>query len=280
MKKIISLLLCVVMAFSCLSIAAFAEEESVDYLILGDSIAYGAGMLNITDACYGKIVADTNGYTYTNLSIPGITSGVLLTMVSDGEKVRKNIEEAEIISISIGGNNYLTNNMVGLAVDCLITKDMTTFDSIADTYYNELCGIMEKINELNDDAVVLLQTVYNPQDGAAGKVYGLGGDKINEMIRKYDAEHPDDIVIVEVADALNGNSDNFADDKLHPSAEGNERIAEAVQEKLVELGLANTDELVITTKGLDILMPVSYALLINIACSLLEAVGNILNPLG
>lgn len=280
MKKLIAILLSAVIAFSCFGFAVFAEEENVDYVILGDSIAFGAGMINTVGACYGKIVADTNGYTYTNLSIPGITSGILLTMLTSGEKVQASVKEAEIISISIGGNNYLTNNMVGLAIDCLVTKNMKSFDKIADTYYHELSDIIEKINELNPDAVILLQTVYNPQDGAAGKVYGLGGDKINEMIRRYNTEHPGEIVIVEVADALNGNSNNFADDKLHPSAEGNELIAAAVQEELCALGLADTTELIVKTKGLDLLMPVSYAILINIACSLLDYIGNLLNPLG
>lgn len=278
MKKFIAVILSVVMLLSCFGFMAFAQEETVDYVILGDSIAFGAGMINTVEACYGRIVADTNGYTYTNHSIPGITSGVLLTMVSEGEKIRASIEEAEIISISIGGNNYLTSNMVSLMIDCLVRKNTESFDSIADGYYSDLCAIMKKINEINPDAVVLLQTIYNPQEGAAGKVYGLGGDKLNEMIRKYDTEHPDDIVIVEVAEYLNGNSANFADDKIHPSAQGNELIAYAILDTLYELGISDTTQAVITTQGIDLLMPVSYAILINIACNLLEALGNIINP--
>lgn len=267
-----------VLAVSCFGVVSFAEEQPLDYVVLGDSIAFGAGMVNTVDACYGKIVAETNGYNYSNHSIPGITSGVLLTMLKDGEKIRANVSDAEIISISIGGNNYLTNNMVALAIDCLVTKSMTRFDSIADVYYSELCQIMDEINALNPDAVVLLQTLYNPQDGAAAKVYGLGGDKINEMIRKYDNEHPGEIVIVEVGEALNADRANFADDKLHPSAKGNEEIARTVLDTLYTLGLGDTTEPVITSDGLDLLMPVSYALLINIACSLLDALGNVINP--
>lgn len=278
MKKLIAVVLSAVLAASCFGVVSFAEEQPLDYVVLGDSIAFGAGMVNTVDACYGKIVAETNGYNYSNHSIPGITSGVLLTMLKDGEKIRANVSDAEIISISIGGNNYLTNNMVALAIDCLVTKSMTRFDSIADVYYSELCQIMDEINALNPDAVVLLQTLYNPQDGAAAKVYGLGGDKINEMIRKYNNEHPGEIVIVEVGEALNADRANFADDKLHPSAKGNEEIARTVLDTLYTLGLGDTTEPVITSDGLDLLMPVSYALLINIACSLLDALGNVINP--
>lgn len=279
MKKIIAVLLSTVMAFSCLGIIVFAEEEPVDYVILGDSIAFGAGMVNTVEACYGKIVADTNGYTYTNHSVPGITSGVLLTMVKSGEKIRASIEEAEIISISIGGNNYLTNNMVGLAIDCLVTKKMDNFDKIADNFYGELCQIMDEINALNPGAVILLQTVYNPQDGAAGKVYGLGGDKLNEMIRKYNTEHPGEAIIVEVGEALNKDRNNFADDKLHPSAQGNEVIAYRILEVLYEAGLGENTDPVINSEGLDLMMPISYAVFINLACTILEALGNVLNPM-
>lgn len=278
MKKLLSVLLSIVLAFSCMSIIAFAEEEPIDYVVLGDSIAFGAGMINTVDACYGKIVAETNGYNYVNHSIPGITSGVLLTMVSDGEKIRASIEEAEIISISIGGNNYLTNNIVGLAFDCLVKKDMTNFDQIAEVFYREFCAIMDKINEINPDAVVLMQTLYNPQDAAAGIVYAEGGNKLNEMIRKYDTEHPGEIVIVEVGEALNSDRNNFADDKIHPSAAGNEIIAREVLGVLYELGLGENTEPVINTKGLDLIMPISYALLVDIVCKLFQMLGNLVNP--
>ena len=278
MKKLLSVLLSIVLAFSCMSIIAFAEEEPIDYVVLGDSIAFGAGMVNTVDACYGKIVAETNGYNYVNHSIPGITSGVLLTMVSDGEKIRASIEEAEIISISIGGNNYLTNNIVGLAFDCLVKKDMTNFDQIAEVFYSEFCAIMDKINEINPDAVVLMQTLYNPQDAAAGIVYAEGGNKLNEMIRKYDTEHPGEIVIVEVGEALNSDRNNFADDKIHPSAAGNDIIAREVIGVLYELGLGENTEPVINTKGLDLIMPISYALLVDIVCKLFQMLGNLVNP--
>lgn len=279
MKKIVSILLSVVLTLSVFGITAFAEEEKTDYVVLGDSIAFGAGMVNTVGACYGKIVADTNGYNYSNHSIPGITSGVLLGMLKT-DSVEKRVKEAEIISISIGGNNYLTNNMVALAVDCLVTKKTDRFDKIANVFYDEFCEIMYVINELNPDAVVLMQTLYNPQDGAAGIVYGLGGDKLNEMIRKYDAEHPGEIVIVEVGEALNQNRANFADDKLHPSSRGNEVIAQTILDVLYELGLGENTEPVTETEGLDLLMPISYAILINIACTILEALGNLINPLG
>lgn len=277
MKKLIAVLLSVVLSFSVFGITVFAEEEQTDYVVLGDSIAFGAGMINTVGACYGKIVADTNGYNYVNHSVPGITSGVLLGMLKT-DAVSESVKNAEIISISIGGNNYLTNNIIGLAFDCLVKKDMSNFDKIGEVFYEEFCEIMDVINELNPDAVVLMQTLYNPQDGAAGIVYKAGGDKLNEMIRKYNEEHPAEIVIVEVGEALNPDRANFADDKIHPSAQGNVVIARTVLDVLYNMGLGENTEPVIESQGLDLLMPVSYAILVNLVCSLFEALGNLVNP--
>lgn len=277
MKKVFAVILSLILTFSCMSIIAFAEEETIDYVVLGDSIAFGSGMVNTVDACYGKIVAETNGYNYSNHSIPGITSGVLLGML-ETEPVLERIKEAEIISISIGGNNFLTNNIVGLAYDCLVKKDLSSFDEIGDVFYSEFCSIMDIINEHNPNAVVLMQTLYNPQTKAAGIVYAEGGNVLNEMIRKYDAEHPDEIVIVEIGEALNGDLNNFADDKIHPSAQGNEIIAREILSVLYDMGLGKTEEPVITSPGLDFLMPISYAMFIDIVAILLQMLGNVVNP--
>ncbi len=280
MKKLISLALALVMALSCFCVVSFAEEEKpLGYVVLGDSIAYGSGLVNPVDACYGRIVADTNGYTYENHSIPGITSGVLLSMLEDREEVRASVAEADIISISIGGNNFLTDNLIGLAFESLVRKDMTSFDEIAALYYEDLCAIMDIINELNPDAVVLLQTIYNPQKGAAGVVYLEGGIRLNDMMRKYDTEHPGEIVIVEVAEALNGDPENFADDLIHPSSKGNEKIAVVILGKLYEMGLGTATEPVISTAGLDFKMPLSFAVIINVICELFAIFSNIINLL-
>lgn len=280
MKKIIAVILSVVMLVSCFSVISFADEEKpLSYVVLGDSIAYGSGLANPVDACYGRIVADTNSYTYANHSIPGITSGVLLSMLKDREEVRASVSDADIISISIGGNNFLTDNLIGLAFSSLVGKDMTKFDEIATLYYEDLCTIMDIINELNPDAVVLLQTIYNPQKGAAGVVYLEGGIRLNDMMRKYDAEHPGEIVIVEVAEALNGDSENFADDMIHPSKKGNEKIAVVILDKLFEMGLGTATEPVISTPGLDFKMPISFAFIINVICELFALFSNLINPL-
>ena len=93
MKKFISVIMCVVMLVSVFTISAFAKEEKLSYLVLGDSIAYASGVKNAQAACYGKIVADTNEYKYLNYAVPGHTTTNLINRLSD-ETVLEAVKDA------------------------------------------------------------------------------------------------------------------------------------------------------------------------------------------
>ena len=119
LKRLIALLLCLALA-ACLPVfGAAAEEDAPFYLVLGDSIGYGSGLSNAKEAVYGKIVADTNGYAYANDAIPGYTTQALLRLMQTDD-VKADIAKADIISISIGGNNFLRlrdlGDMIGFGV--------------------------------------------------------------------------------------------------------------------------------------------------------------------
>ena len=144
------------------------------------------------------------------------------------------------------------SNLIGLMFDSIVMDDHTRYDEIADNFYDEFSEIMDIINTHNDDAVVLMQTLYNPQSGYLRAPYQEGANRINAAIRKYDAEHPGEIVIVDVGSALGDDMANYADDEIHPSATGNEIIAKVVLDKLYELEIGDTTTPVITEKGKDI----------------------------
>lgn len=254
LKRLISLLLCLALA-ACLPVfGAAAAEDAPFYLVLGDSIGYGSGLSNPKEAAYGKIVADTNGYGYANDAIPGYTTQALLRLMQTDD-VKADIEKADIISISIGGNNFLLGNMMQLMADLLIKGDDAGFAAIGESYYPDLCAIIGTIRSLNPDAVILMQTLYNPQTGYMGEVYDCGVQWINDSVRRYAEEHPGEIEIVDVAARLTDSDADFAADRIHPSAAGNEKIAVAILEKLAELGLGDATDPVIKTPGKDVNLP-------------------------
>lgn len=228
-----------------------APVENTFYLVLGDSIAYGSGLTNPEAACYGKIVADTNGYDYANHSVPGHTSANLITKLKE-EEVIADLKKADIINISIGGNDFLKSDLKQIMTEALVNGNYTKLDKIVNTFYNNLCTIIDIINSHNPDATILVQTLYNPQSSDLLRdAYQMGVDRINNAIKKYDSKNPGEIVIVDVGKALGADMANYAADTIHPSAKGNEKIAQTVLNKLYDLKLGSSTKPVITTKGKD-----------------------------
>lgn len=274
MKKLISVILSLSLICGIFAFTASASEEKPFYLVLGDSIAYGSGLANPKEACYGKIVADTTGYEYVNHSIPGHTTGNLINRLSN-ETVVADLKKADIISISIGGNDFLTSNLVGLMFEAIVLRDYSRFDAIADGFYTNFCEIVDIINSHNEDAVILMQTLYNPQSGYLREPYQQGADRINAAIERYNAENPGEIVIVDVGTALADDMANYASDEIHPSAKGNEIIAVTVLETLCRLGLAQTSAPVISAVGQDIDVPVIFTATLTIAGIVFNAIAEI-----
>ncbi len=272
MKKITAIILSITMIFFTFAICVYAEKEKPFYLVLGDSIAYGSGITNSKEACYGRIVADTNGYDYANHAIPGHTTTNLISRLKD-ETVIADLKKADIISISIGGNDFLMSNLISLMFDSIVLGDHSEFDIIADGFYANFCEIIDIINSHNADAVILMQTLYNPQSGYLRAPYQQGADRINAAIERYNAENPGEIVVVDVASALGDDMANYADDEIHPSAQGNEIIANVILDKLEELELGSNASPVIAEKGTDIEIPEVFTMSLRFAGNLFYAIS-------
>ena len=249
-RRGIALFLSMLLLLSCFATASFAADENLQYLILGDSIGYGAGVLNPDEACFGRIVANTNGYAYQNYAVCGHRTENLLKMLQR-EQVAQAVKDADIISISIGGNDFLTDNAAGLVLDAVLRKDYTRMDSIAAQLRINFAEIIETILALNPDVTILMQTLYNPGKSFYRAPYQEAADRINNTIRDYLADHPGAYTIVDVATAFGDDPSYIAQDVTHPSAKGNEKIATLILETLHDLGLGSATEPTVTVRGVD-----------------------------
>lgn len=276
MKKLTSVILSAVFILSLFCTNVYAQEDKKFYLVLGDSIAYGSGVSNSREACYGKIVADTNGYDYANHAVPGHTTTNLIKRLKD-ETVIADLKKADIISISIGGNDFLMSNLIGLMFDSIVLGDHSEYDRIADSFYKNFCEIIDIINYHNADAVILMQTLYNPQSGYLRAPYQEGADRINAAIERYNTENPGEIIIVDVGTALGDDMENYADDEIHPSTKGNEIIAKKVLDKLNELNLGTSVTPVINEKGKDIDIPSVFTSSLRFAGTLFHTLSVVYN---
>ena len=103
MKKIISLLLAMVLVIGLIPGVFAAEGDK--YLALGDSITAGSA-LNKGERAFPQILAETNGWSLTNLGTDGMTTESLLAQVKSGS-IDESIADAKVITITVGGNDVM-----------------------------------------------------------------------------------------------------------------------------------------------------------------------------
>lgn len=253
LRKTLSVIISVCLVLSLCSFFGTAADTKKTYLLLGDSITAGFGVKNPDEACYGKIVADTNGYEYINDAVTARDSEILLNRVQNSYSMRYDILKADIISISIGSNDYFANDDVAnLVIGALLGVNNKTLNEIAENYYLNLCGIIDEIRELNPHAVILLQNVYIAWNGVTSKVFEAGAGRVNKMIDRYLAQTEyDNIYLCDIAPAITGHGDCIASDCVHPNAKGNVEISKIVLKQLYDLGLGTQTEPVLNTPGID-----------------------------
>lgn len=257
MKRILSVLLAAALLLTC-ALPALAADGAKHYVVLGDSIAQGYGVYNRDQAAYGRIVADTNGYTYANYGVNGLRSWDLIELLKT-EEVAANVAKADIISLSIGGNDYLQQNLPKIFAD-LAKGDYKIVNDIQNNFREYFAEIVSMLKTANPGAAVFVQTLYNPQYGALRDAYGMATARINEVITDYLAANPGAFYLVDTVPVMEGHPEYIAADTIHPSAVGNEALAKLLLQRLYEEGLGENTEPVINKRGIDEIPFTSYIL--------------------
>lgn len=300
------------------------EEEQLKIVYLGDSIAEAiAGpspMEERINMGYFGIVGQINNYKFDNRSISGNRTEHLLDYINreteDANLTKSVIAEADIISVSILGNDILQNGFHYMLYETAaydkygddfvnqevvknsyVYEKQSTFTEEDGTVRPSTPGdglkkiaivkknaksnfenIVSAIKELNPTATLIFQNVYNPMDSQArlisdelmddlytldnkydistvegvAEIRALAGKLlavITEVIQEYQEDNPDTIHMLDVAKRFDElyeqdieRGERFiAVDGIHPSSEGHAVIAEVLQEKLIELGLADRE---------------------------------------
>ena len=179
-----------------------AASDKTRIVYLGDSIAegiLGASPLPLRhEYAYGNVIGRRNDYSYANHSVSGHLTGDMLELISndigyDGARMLvSNIQTADVVHISIIGNDVLQDRKdVSLDNDKYPLKDsdgklinyMTMHQVVCEAMvdgeygtleralygedgnsgsYGNIVKIVERLIELNPDAVIIFQKVYNP----------------------------------------------------------------------------------------------------------------------
>ena len=226
MKKMIACVLCVLLVLLPLGVLAGAQEAQSKFLVLGDSIAAGSGVSDKADA-YAWLIAEAKGYDLTNYGAGGDISADLLRKVTEQENTRRKITEADIIAVSIGGNDLLHAEDVFTMVIKGLLGDYDMIQPVLDTFRENYAGIIAGIRALNPHALVVVQTLYNPAFPLPSlrAAYGAAIEGLNAIILEHHALDPQAYVIADVYAAFAPARGAVFVDMTHPSARGHSIIA-------------------------------------------------------
>ncbi len=238
------LALSLTLAVSHVALAEGATNPSIPLVSLGDSIATGYGLANynpldLTKAkdAYINLLGVSMGITPVNLAKDGLTSGGLLVLLEEAQ-VKEQLAAAEVITLSIGGNNVLKpmiesiKNEFGListATDSELAKKINSLGlteaikkggealvkatpdiekGLAD-FQKEFPLIMAQIKVLAPQATLYVSTLYTAYGGVKLEGFDLDAattapiKAINEVIVKTLAEPPySHVEMVDVASAF------------------------------------------------------------------------------
>lgn len=186
-----SALIAAVMSVS--AIFSPAPPDTNKYLALGDSITTGYGLADKEES-FAAVTAKILGMELDNLAVDGMTSAGLLETVLD-EKNEDKIKNAELITISIGGNDFLQlffgiirraadfpenatftdlqqallnidNLLPRLEEELAKPETGEAFKAAVELFAVNLDRIIAEIRRLNPNAKIVVQTLYNPFSGA------------------------------------------------------------------------------------------------------------------
>ena len=247
-KKLMCILLAVSLLLSC-ALPVLADDGKKNYVVLGDSIAQGYGVYNRDQAAYGRIVADTNGYDYANFGVNGLRSWDLIEQLKTDE-VAAAMAKADIVSLSIGGNDYLQQDLPKIFTQ-VSQGNYKIVDDIQNNFREYFAGIISMLKAANPDVALFVQTLYNPRYDALREFYGLAVERINAVITEYLAENPDAFYLVDTVPVMEGHPEYIAVDTVHPSAVGNVELARLVLQRLYEEGYGENTEPVTNSVGID-----------------------------
>jgi len=231
-RKFIFSIICMSLFFAIFTVFSYAQEDQPPQrlLILGDSIAAGYGVAG--EESYAQLLADAKNFELSNFAFYGNDSVRLRWEVAQNHALRQAIVGADVIVISIGGNDFL------LAEDGTLSSfisriarsmlgDISFKPPIWDAFAERFAATITEIRALNPGATLIVQTVYNSAlpFPSLRRVFRTAIGGINAGIYDYLEQHPNAFHIADIYTAFERQNGMIARDMVHPSAAGHAVIA-------------------------------------------------------
>lgn len=211
------------------------------YVALGDSLTegYGVGEEDSFVAVYSRLMESALGrrVIYLNAGVTGETTTDILDRMSKDADLQEAIRQADLISLTAGGNDLL-----GAAREFLLHRDPQVLKAALRLFTINIRRIIEAIKHIRaapgqDRAkrlVMRILNLYNPFPIIEETDYWI--ERFNRQWQAYETPY---IRIVDLYEAFQYRTDDLiGEDMVHPNVLGYRTMAEAAH----ALGYAGLDE--------------------------------------
>ncbi|WOV88980.1 GDSL-type esterase/lipase family protein [Sporosarcina oncorhynchi] len=231
----------VYLSFENFEVRDYFIPETIYVIGLGDSLTQGVGDEYKREGYYGRVTLAMNDWkgvkkiNSSNLAKRGRRSDQLLEQLDDPE-IQKKIKKADVIYLTIGGNDIMK-----VVKKNLFKLESEQFYSELGKFENRLDQVFKTIRALNGDTAIFVVGLYNP--------FSIITDEKNEfetIIDDWNEAIEIQVVMdgkacfTPVNDLFVGNENLvYHTDFFHPNAKGYESMANRLIEKIDACGLAD-----------------------------------------
>ncbi|WP_259455781.1 SGNH/GDSL hydrolase family protein [Bacillus sp. PK3_68] len=226
--------------FSLTGCSTFPNEttevipKNLDVVSIGDSLTEGVGDSTESGGYIPYLqrqleqLAEVKKARFVNYGVKGNRTDQLLKRLNQQE-VRQSLKKADLVIITIGGNDIMK-----VFKDNLTQLSVKAFDKQRGSYEERLDKVIQTVRKENRDAGIVLVGLYNPFMKVLSDVKEVSAiiDDWNEA-SKHVVEQYDQTCFVTVEDLFENTEENLLyNDQFHPNDKGYEQIANRIFETI------------------------------------------------
>ena len=224
------------------TIYIFFHDERLNYLAIGDSLSLGVNSYGVVNYGYSDYVAthldknkllknytknfSSSGYRIADLKYQLANNEVLKTD-DDSLSFKKCLREADLLTISIGGNDLISE--INLSTSDVENMNEEEILHIMDDIIVSLKDLLKEIRKYATKDIFLLG-LYNPKKNTtlpSDRIFAYFDSKMMEVCNSYDVEY------ISLYELFKERSDFLPNPtNIHPSTLGYEAIAKKIISKL------------------------------------------------
>ena len=232
--------------------SASAKKKKVTYVAIGDSLTKGVGD-STNQGGFVPLLAQslTNEtgleFKAINYGVSGNTSSQILSRMQEKKEIRKDLKQAQLLTITVGGNDLRK-----AILEDTSNLDLDRFEKASKTYEKNLKQIIELARKDNPDLPVYVVGIYNPlylnfpdltelqtlvdqwnqrTEETLSAYQGVYFVPINDLLYKG-IDGKSGVTESELGKETVTNDALYDEDSFHPNNTGYEIMKEAVLEKI------------------------------------------------